>query len=239
MKNVILLAAGVGSRLRPITNDIPKCLVPINDSSILHRVVNQFKQLDTKINFHIVLGYKHELVINSFNDENINFIINDDYLTTNNMFSLSLALKNLDNSLDTIIANADCVYDFDIIKMAYEQNKSGIFYDKNFFSAESMKIEVVNNKISKISKDIKKDQNTFTSIDLYHFCKDELEDLKVIISEYILSKELNLWTEVAIDKLLKFKNHFISPIDIENKNWFEIDNLEDLKSAQKIFYNDV
>ena len=239
MKNVILLAAGVGSRLRPLTNKIPKCLVPINESTILHRIINQFKKIDKQINFYVVLGYKHELVIDSFKNENINFILNENYTTTNNMFSLGLALNQINNSYDTVIANADCVYDFSIIKMAYEEKNSGIFYDKNFFNEESMKIEISKGRVTKISKEIVKQENTFVSIDLYHFCKKELSDLKLIISNYISSNKVNFWTEMAINELLNIENNTIKPFDIQNKNWFEIDNHEDLKKANMIFNNEI
>ena len=69
--DVIILAAGVGSRLRPITSTVPKCMVPINNVPLIERLIKQFMFFKDKINIHIVLGYKSEIVINHFKDYKI------------------------------------------------------------------------------------------------------------------------------------------------------------------------
>jgi choline kinase len=94
--NVIILAAGQCTRLRPYTDNTPKCLLEVGGKSILYR------QLDTVVQgphdkIHIVVGYKSEMIkeaVASYRG-NIRIIHNPDYMTTNNGRSLELALNTL------------------------------------------------------------------------------------------------------------------------------------------------
>ena len=55
--DVIILAAGIGSRLRPLTNNMPKTMIDVNGKSIIRRLMNQLSN-SNDINIHIVAGYK-------------------------------------------------------------------------------------------------------------------------------------------------------------------------------------
>lgn len=58
----VILAAGVGSRLRPITNDIPKCMVSVNGIRIIDKQIDNL--LKVGINeIYVVSGYKHDILI--------------------------------------------------------------------------------------------------------------------------------------------------------------------------------
>ena len=87
----IILAAGMASRLRPLTNNTPKCLLKIGERSLLQRsidalIINGIKE------FVIVTGYLHnqieDFVKQQYPDINISFIHNEIYNSTNNIYSL-------------------------------------------------------------------------------------------------------------------------------------------------------
>jgi len=92
----ILLAAGQGSRMKPLTDSIPKCLLPIDDETLLSRLI---KQLQTNgINdITVVTGYKHELVVREITSKfgnNIKIINNKNYLNDVNILSLCCGIQN-------------------------------------------------------------------------------------------------------------------------------------------------
>lgn len=238
MTDVIILAAGVGSRLRPITNSIPKCMVSVNDVPLIERLLKQLNSIGSEIKIHIVLGYRAEVVIDRFKNFNINFIINDDYETTNNMYSFYLATQKINNISDMMIINADCIYDYEIVKKSLNSECSSIAVDYNFFSDESMKVEVIDGFVRGIAKDYKNDSNVFTSIDMYKFVGSESTEMISRVAQIVKTGELNSWTEVAINDIVKKSSVKFMPLPIDNLKWYEIDNHADLDIACKLFSNE-
>ena len=97
MKNyAIILAAGIGSRLDPITKELPKSLVKVNNKEILgYQIDGYLTSGIEEENIFIVTGYRHEMILSYIREKypKINEIYNDDYLVTNNMYSLYLVFK--------------------------------------------------------------------------------------------------------------------------------------------------
>jgi len=237
----VILAAGIGKRLRPITKDKPKTLVKVCGKSILEYQIESYLKAGLKEeNIAIVVGYKGNKIREFCNKKfpGIRIVENKEFLTTNNMYSLFLYLKEVflkqvsGNSL--IISNGDCIYDSSIIPDVVRIGGNLIACDISFFSEESMKVKAIGDKkLIEISKEIPKENAFATSVDLYKFSYEVVQKLWMIMKSYIEKREINKWTEVAINDLMKMVN--IKPFDINKRKWAEIDNLEDLLYAEKIF----
>lgn len=242
-KDIVILAAGVGSRLRPITNKVPKTMVEVDGIAIIERLLRQIETLRRSVNsVKIVSGYKKD-TLKSFVEElklqlNIEFVENVDYDTTNNMYSLYLALNELDQKNDLVIVNADCCYEETIVRRIIEEKGSYVGIDKSLFNDESMKVQVSKknpDKIIGMSKALQKDMNAFVSIDLYTLKASDKQRLHDIIRKFIDSGDLNSWTEVALDILARETETTINCLDCTGNKWIEIDNHDDLINAKKIF----
>lgn len=237
---VIILAAGIGSRLSPLTNDIPKCMVEINNRTIITRLINQLSVYLPTENITIIGGYKYNVLKNHLKDFEVELIENKKFLETNNMYSLSIGLQNIDNKNlnNLIIINADCVYDNEVIEKATRSHATSVIMaDTSIFNEESMKIKVSEGLVKEISKNITRSEAYATSIDLYNINVKDLKVLNEIIQAYIEDQELNLWSEVALNDLCNKRQ--IGFQDIEGKRWYEIDNLQDLEKASKLFENEI
>jgi choline kinase len=134
---------------------------------------------------------------------------------------------------EVVIVNGDCVYDDEIVTTMLSSKESAIAVDSTSYFDESMKVSVLDNSVKSISKNIKKGSNVFTSIDLYYFTENDWKSLLEIMEEICASGTLGEWTEVAIDRLTKLQN--VGIVDFANKNWVEVDNLEDLDKANNIW----
>jgi choline kinase len=233
----VILAAGLGTRLRPITNEVPKCMVPVNGIRIID------KQIDNLLSngvdeIYVVDGYKAEVLAEHLktNFPEVHIVSNPRYAETNNMYSLYLTSKYVKGE-EFLLMNADVYYDANIIVgMLQGENLSKIACDRTQYLEESMKITLDGDKINHISKKISEADHYAVSIDVYRI---SAEDSKVLFKEVEDTiegrKDENSWTEVALDNI--FTKTSFKPYVIEGR-WFEIDNHDDLHKAEEIFKGD-
>ena len=230
----LILAAGLGTRLAPITNDRPKSLVPVNGQPIiLKQIDNLHKNGITDIT--VVSGYKANILeekIHALYPE-IRIIESVDYATTNNMYSAYLAHEVMENS-DFLMMNADVFYDASVVTALLNfEAPNAIVTDIGNYLEESMKVVEENGRLVKISKSIEKADALGASIDVYKFSSDAGKKFFGKCAEYIeTKKELKMWSEVALNDILKDVEFRAFPLV---GRWLEIDNHDDLAAAEKLF----
>lgn len=230
----LILAAGLGTRLRPLTNDRPKSMIEVNGTPIL---LKQIENLMTNgINDIIVVaGYKSEIITSVLKKlyPTIQIIVNNNYNKTNNMYSAYLAKDILYNT-DFLLMNADVFFDSSIIQEVMDPKyDNAIVVEENIYNEENMKVIYIDERIRRIGKTILKEDSSAVSIDLYKFsAKGSIAFFDKTI-EYIEEKQdVNQWTEVAINDILS-EIHF-KPCRIKGR-WIEIDDYNDLKKAERMF----
>lgn len=233
----IILAAGLGSRLRPITDTVPKCMVPVNGCPIIDKQISNLLNSGVMLSdVYVVAGYRHEVLECHLKETypDVNVIPNLRYGETNNMYSLYMAEDKVRGE-GFLLMNGDVYFDENIIAgmLRVEDTVSLIACDRSGYIAESMKVTVENGCINHISKTITEKEFYAVSIDVYRFSPEACNFLFKEISETICDrKDENSWTEVAIDKILtntRFVPYLIS------SRWVEIDNHDDLAQAESLF----
>lgn len=230
----LILAAGLGSRLAPITDNVPKSMVPVNGKPILVKQIENL--LNNSVNdITVITGYKseviEELVRNNY--PFINIIKSKDYINTNNMYSAYLA-KNKLYGEGFLMMNADVYYDDIVItELLKEKYVNAIVTDIGTYNEESMKVTEENGRLVSISKQIDKEDALGCSIDVYKFSPKAGKAFFDKCSEYIdEKKELKLWSEVALNAILNEVDFIACPL---KGRWVEIDNHEDLAMATNLF----
>ncbi len=232
----LILAAGIGSRLAPITDNIPKALIPVNGKPIIINQIENLRKCGIE-DITVISGYKSDIIKLEINNnfENIKIIESKDYLTTNNMYSAYLA-KDVIGESDFIMMNADVFCDLSVIKSLIDfDNDDAIIVDEGNYITESMKVVLSDGKLVEISKEIPEYRSWGCSIDIYKFSKQSGMQFFNKCAEYINEKnEMKKWSEVALNDILPFCDFKPCPL---NGRWFEIDDLKDLKSAEELFKN--
>lgn len=104
---VFILAGGLGTRLRPLTNDIPKPMLKVGDKPILELIINQFKEFGFK-NFIISINYKGEIIEEYFKDGK-NFDVNIEYVREKKKLGTAGSIKLAESKFTKpfIVINGD------------------------------------------------------------------------------------------------------------------------------------
>lgn len=231
-----ILAAGVGSRLRPVTDSVPKCLVPVAGVPVLGWQLDALAAAGVSDTV-VVAGYRASQVVEFCRGygSRVRVVVNADFDRTNNMFSLRLALRER-ASAAMFICNGDVVFDSAIPQgIAAVQQGNLIAVEPGRYIEESMKVTVdAAGRITALSKAIQPASAFGVSIDLYKFSVGGIAAIGRVADRLIENdRQANLWTEVAIDAALPDLD--ARPFDIDGARWIEIDTLEDLAEAGRLF----
>ena len=230
----LILAAGFGARLAPLTDALPKSLVPVNGKPILlKQIENLYDNGITDIT--VVAGYRANMVQAAVHDRfrDVNIIESADYRETNNMYSAYLAREVVAGD-DFLLMNADVFMDPSVIETLLNFHApNAIVTDIGFYLEESRKVIEADGRIVPITKQISQEEALGASIDVYKLSAEACEAFFDKCKEYIEDRgEKKLWSEVALDGILSEVRFEACPL---NGRWYEIDNLDDLTAAERIF----
>ncbi len=232
----IILAAGVGSRLRPLTNNVPKCLVQVAGIPILQRQIEAFLACEIG-RIIVVAGYKSDQVLSFCQNypDVVKVVVKEQYANTNNMYSFYMAAENLGEA-SVLLCNGDVVFEPEIISSLLKSEWGNLIsVQPNRYDDEAMKVVVDSqHRVVELSKAVSASSAYGVSIDVYKFCPFTCREILKIATRIIVDEgKRNLWTEVAISEALQLIE--FRPFDIGVHRCVEIDNFADLTLANEIF----
>ena len=235
----IILAAGVGSRIRPLTDNCPKSLLKIGDKTILEMMITHLQDCDID-EIIFVTGYLEnkikEYVEKNFPNIKAHFVLNKKYAETNTGFSLLLT-KELVQDSDFIKFDADVVFDQEILKKLIAcQYENALCIDKNIhLDAEEIKVIIDDeNKILKASKTVDPKKAVGESIGIEKIGKNTAKILFKELEEMMKDeKNHQEYYEAAYERLIEKGINFHA-LDITGSKWVEIDTKEDFDLAENM-----
>ena len=253
---VIILAAGQGTRLRPLTDHCTKCMVEVNGKSIIER------QLDTMHScgiedkdITIIAGYRNDVLKEKFKDTEINFIVNEEYENTNMVCSLMCARSLMEAEDDILISYGDIIYNKEVLgKILQSEENMSVIVDDGWYEYWSARCENPlddaetlmsddNDYLTEIGQktsDLNKVQSQY--IGLMRFKGEGLKAVLDLSAEAKRRSEVGeaLWrTERTYAKMymtdllqgLIDEKHKLKAVHIQ-RGWFEIDDCDDLKVVE-------
>ena len=140
---VIILAAGQGTRLRPLTDDRPKCMVEVNGKSMIERQLDVMRGYGIKDeDITIVAGYRSDVLIKKFLNTDIRVIKNEQFETTNMVYSLMCAGNQMKAEEDIIVSYGDIIYDETVFrKILSAQDTMSVIVDDGWYEYWSERCE--------------------------------------------------------------------------------------------------
>lgn len=227
----IILAAGIGSRMLPLTKDTHKCLLKINNEPIIRNQINQLSRAGIS-DITLVGGYKFDLVKDYLRDE-VEYAFNPFYETTNSVVSLWLAVQNIDS--DILIINSDVIFDEELVKkMCDVDSEISVAISKNWSDERGYKVEIINNFVVNMSMDIEKNKIGGEYAGMIFVTQSQLQKLKDKSESLLLDKKFNIWFEDMIVELIK-DGAKAKSVEVNPEKWYELDTVEELEYARNKF----
>ena len=232
----LLLAAGSGNRLQPLTDSIPKCLIEINGRPILERLIdnlcdNGFKRLV------IVVGYMHHCIrrfVNEYaGDLTIEFITNPLYQTTNNIYSLWLARNKIQELF--LLVESDLVFESSQLEGLLYPNKIAISRMQPWMNGTTITIDSLNrvqafgmggNGYTEITR--------YKTVNIYSLSDSTWRKVVERLELHISSGKVNEYYEVVFKEMIVDGSLSMDGVFFDPERWYEIDTPADLANAERI-----
>lgn len=228
----VILAAGTASRLRPLTDNCPKCLLKVGGKTLLERTVDAIHGAGIK-EITIVTGYLQEMIVSflktHYSQDVFHYVHNADYASTNNIFSLWLARPQVDGK-DFLLMDSDIFCEAQLIKTIAEQESSALAVNRHELGEEEMKVVVdADNNITEISKTCSVDDALGESVGVEKICADYSSALYEELEMMCVHEGLeNKFYELAFERLIA-KGHAFKVVDTTHFFSMELDTVEDFR----------
>lgn len=231
----VILAAGIASRLRPLTNNTPKCLLRAGNKLILEQAVENLLAHNLR-DIIVVTGYLEEQIREylrgRFPDIGIQLIHNDLYASTNNICSLGMVADAVAGHR-MLMMDSDIVFDHRILGALIKSGHENCLALKcHAVQEEEIKVRVdALGRVREISKEVKPEEALGESIGIELFGGRMQEELFRVINRKVrVDGKANQFYEAAFQELVD-DGHELFTVDISDYFCMEIDTPDDLRLA--------
>lgn len=239
----VILAAGMGSRLKKLTQNNPKCMVEVNGETLIKRALKQLDNLKLD-EIVLVLGYRKDILkdyIKTLNLETkVSYIDNDVYDKTNNIYSLYLS-KDIMLNNDILLLESDLIFEENILKRLVNSNLKNIaVIDKYepWMDGTCVQInadETITRMILGKDFNFKNTDSLYKTVNIYKFSKEFNKSYISFIEAYMNAQGKNGYYESVLETLIQVLPGSLKGLVVQNEKWYEIDDKQDLDIANSIF----
>jgi len=239
----LILAAGFGRRLQPITNMIPKSMVRVNGTPLLVNALNNLTALGIR-DIGIVVGhmadYIREQIGSEWNGARISYYENPRYLETNNVVSLFKAAEFCDD--DMLMLECDIYYHKEMLArlMAGEGDCSILVSPFNPETMDGSVIQVAGDRalglvLGKWQGPDFDYSDTRKTVNMYRFTRAFLARYMALIKWYVENMGEQSYYEKVLGSLLYLRECDMRVVEVPEEMWCEVDDADDLARARARF----
>jgi choline kinase len=232
----VIVAAGISSRLYPLTKELPKCLLEFSGKSLIKRSVDTLKAhgIDEVL---IVVGFERNKIIQHLGN-NYKYITNPYYKINNNMASLGFA-KPFVESEAFVYLHSDLLYHPDIITLLNPLKEANLhLVDKTRNDVEAMKVHVRDGIYVESSKEIPLERSYGEWLGISKFTAATSSKLFGIIDDIVEEGYIDCYDTSAFNRMVDAGE--VMPVaDVDGLPWIEIDFHDDLRKAREDIINQI
>ena len=233
----LLLAAGTGSRLRPLTVNLPKCLTEVGGLPILERLVDNLLEQGIE-RLVVVIGHLGDRIRDFLNDRagdmRIDYIPNPRYGTTNNIYSLWLAREQIREPF--LLVESDLVFDASMLDDMLHPDKIAISRIRPWMNGTTVTVGP-ERRVStfNVGGGAEDGARRYKTVNVYSLSTPTWNKVATRLNRFITDGRVGeyyeaVFTEMVADGTLSFEVAFVDP-----DRWYEIDTMADLNEAERMF----
>jgi choline kinase len=233
----LLLAAGTGSRLQPLTDDAPKCLTEINGVTILERLIHGLRQQGFR-RLVVVLGYLGECIREYLVDHaaglTVDYVINPRYRTTNNLYSLWLARKEIREPF--LLVECDLVFDVSLLGDMLHPDKIAVSHRRAWMNGTTVTVDPFQRVTTvQVGGSAIADDSSYKTVNICSLSVASWQRVHERLNRRVLAGRVNeyyeaVFADMVSDGSLSFEAVFFDP-----DRWHEVDTLGDLRECERLF----
>ncbi|WP_300886831.1 aminotransferase class I/II-fold pyridoxal phosphate-dependent enzyme [uncultured Alistipes sp.] len=240
----IILAAGMGRRLGPLTRENTKCMIEVNGVRLIDRLLTQLSALNlTRV--VMVTGYEggklRSYVGESYRGMPIEYIDNPIYDRTNNIYSLSLAREQLQED-DTLLIESDLIFEDSLFRLILDSphpNAALVDKYKSWMDGTMVRLDAENNIVNFIPKKAFKYSDTdsyYKTVNIYKFSRDfSVNHYVPFLEAYTRALGNNEYYEQVLRVITLIDACDFKALPLDGQKWYEIDDVQDLRIAETLF----
>lgn len=223
----LILAAGMGTRLQPITLDHPKCLVEVAGKTLIARQIETLRAAGVD-DIRLVVGYQEEKIRERLGP-GIQYRFYPDFAKTNNLHTLWQARDWLGGGFLCLFS--DVIFSAETIRRLLDSPDDLVLaVDASQVMAGTMRVKIADGRIAGVGSHIPVAEGSGTFIGLAKFSAAGAATLLATMAEMIDGHQKDYYT-MALDRQARDGGH-VSYVDIADQAWIEIDTLDDLNRAE-------
>ena len=243
----IILAAGMGKRLKELTKDNTKCMVEVNGQKLIDRLLHQLESRKLE-KIVIVVGYKGKVLRDYIETLDIKtpieYVENPIYDKTNNIYSLALAKDYLVED-DTLLFESDIIFEDSVIDAILSDERETLaLVDKyeSWMDGTCVKLsendDIIDFVPGKRFNFDEKDEY-YKTVNVYKFSKHFSESYYVpFLDAYQQALGENEYYEQVLRVITMLDDPNIKAKRLSGQQWYEIDDIQDLDIAESLFSDD-
>lgn len=235
MMTYIILAAGKGNKLQPLTLKYAKTSYKLDENTtVLQHMVRSIRRADKNAEIIVVVGYKAEEIRRELDGENVTFIMNPFYEVTNSISSVWFARDYLERENVTIV-HGDVVFSDDIVNSILTQPTEFpyVLADTSIVSPGTYNIVSKDDQVLVMSKKLENYTAKYCCMTKLDAVSSRL--LKEEIDSMIHENMYDQYFEDSLVQMIMFHDFQLFCKDISGHKWAEVDTVDDLLSAQEIY----
>ncbi len=236
----LLLAAGTGSRLYPLTQNMPKCLTLVNKISILERLASCLNQHGFK-RLVVVTGHlEHcirEFLGTRTGNMTVEYIFSPPYETTNNIYSLWMARERIHEPF--LLIESDLVFDGYLLNDMRYPDRIAVARMQPWMNGSTVTIDKFKqvNAFQSAAAGLS-DETRYKTVNIYSFSKFQWLAIAKRLDQYISAGRVHDYYETVFADMVANGALSLQAVSFDGKPWYEIDTITDLAEAEKLFSAD-